>query len=123
MSGQSVLVDTNILIYLLRGHRTAAEILFDKKLFISFISEIELLSFRKASAQEQKLVDGILSDSRVIHSNSSIVQIAISFRREEGLKLPDAIIAATAAYLRVPLITADKKNLTIKNLEVIEYQP
>src|SRR5260221_11925471 len=122
MNRQGVIVNTNILISLLRGHRTAAGVLVDKKLFISFISEIELQSFRKASAQEQKLIDNILNDSRVIHSNSSIVQIAISFLKEEGLKLPDAIIAATAAHLRVPLIIADKRILNIKTFEVLEYQ-
>ena len=44
MSGKSVLVDTNILIYLLKGDRTAAELLSEKELYISFVSQIELSS-------------------------------------------------------------------------------
>ena len=37
------LVDTNILIYLLQGNRKIAELLSGKLIFISVITEIELL--------------------------------------------------------------------------------
>ena len=33
---------------------------------------------------------------------------AIDFRKQTGLKLPDCLIAATAAYLNMPLVTGDK---------------
>ena len=33
---------------------------------------------------------------------------AIDFRKQTGLKLPDCLIAATAAYLNKPLVTGDK---------------
>ncbi len=123
MSGQNVLVDTNSFIYLLRGHSTAAEILIHKSIFISFISEIEPLSFQKSTEREAKLIEDILQNSHVIHSNPFISKIATFSRRNEGLKLPDAIIAASAKYLQLPLITADKKILKIPNFESIEYQP
>jgi len=48
MSGQSVLVDTNLFIYLLKGYQTAAELLDGKDIYVSFITEIELSLIQKA---------------------------------------------------------------------------
>ena len=40
----------------------------------------------------------------------------INIRKTNNLKLPDAIIAATAHYLNIPLITADKGFKTIDDI-------
>lgn len=42
MNGNNLLVDTNIVIYLLSGDKTIADLLDKKKIYISFITEIEL---------------------------------------------------------------------------------
>jgi predicted nucleic acid-binding protein len=46
MNGNSVLLDTNIVLYLLNGDKILADILYRKKLYLSFINQLELLSFR-----------------------------------------------------------------------------
>ena len=43
MSGNSLLVDTNIALYLLAGDERVAELLHGRDLFLSFITELELL--------------------------------------------------------------------------------
>lgn len=43
MSGNSLLIDTNIALYLLNGDNTIAELLDGKDVYLSFISELELL--------------------------------------------------------------------------------
>ncbi len=40
--------------------------------------------------------------------------VAVDLRLRYKLKLPDAIIAATAAHLGIPLITADKSFAKLK---------
>ena len=35
------------------------------------------------------------------------------------MKLPDAVIAATALYLDIPILTADKDFAKIKNLDLL----
>ena len=50
MSGSRLFVDTNILLYFLQGDREVIEMIADKNLVISFITELELLSFPKLSA-------------------------------------------------------------------------
>jgi len=43
MNGNNVLLDTNIVLYLLNGEETLIPLLEEKNLFLSFISQLELL--------------------------------------------------------------------------------
>jgi predicted nucleic acid-binding protein len=43
MNGNSVLLDTNIVLYLLNGEETLIPVLEEQNLFLSFISQPELL--------------------------------------------------------------------------------
>lgn len=45
----------------------------------------------------------------------------ISIRTNSGLKIPDAIIASTSHYLKIPLVTADEQFKKLSNLELIYY--
>jgi hypothetical protein len=47
MSGNSLLIDTNIILYLLNGDKTLSKLLDGKKIFVSFISELEVLGFKQ----------------------------------------------------------------------------
>jgi len=40
--------------------------------------------------------------------NRRIKELTIELRRRLGLKVPDCLIAATALYLDLPLITSDR---------------
>ncbi len=44
---------------------------------------------------------------RISDVNPSIKQIAAALRRAHGMKLADALVAATALHLNIPLLTAD----------------
>ena len=46
MNGNKLFIDTNIILYLLNGDITLAEILNNKQIYISVITELELFSFR-----------------------------------------------------------------------------
>ena len=45
MDGDKLVLDTNILIYLFNGDRALAELLHLKDLYVSVITEMELLNF------------------------------------------------------------------------------
>jgi predicted nucleic acid-binding protein len=49
MNGNKVFVDTNIILYLLSGDITLAELLNGKQIYISFITQLELLSYSKST--------------------------------------------------------------------------
>ncbi|MDT0686871.1 type II toxin-antitoxin system VapC family toxin [Autumnicola psychrophila] len=121
MSGNKIFVDTNILLYFLNGEKEVIEILFEKEIIISFITELELLSFPELSPTSEKIIVSLLNNCSIKNISTRIKSLAIETRKNFGLKLPDAIIAATALDLNIPLITADKQFGRVDPLEVILY--
>ena len=121
MSGTNLLVDTNILLYLLNGDKIVTELLNSKKIFVSFITEIELLSFKKLPSQEIKIIRQLLSDCTLIDMNEEIKLKTIELKLNYNLKIPDAIIGATSFYLKIPLVTADKQFKRVENIDLIFY--
>lgn len=94
-----------------------------KEHFISEITEIELLGFHRLSTDDETVLNDYLSQVRIISLNASIKDIAIDIRRSYKLKTIDAIIAATAIYFDLPLITADKGFKKVIDLTVHLINP
>lgn len=122
MNGSRYLIDTNIAIYLLAGDKRIADILDQNQIYLSFISELELLSFKKLSEAEDIIIKEFLNDT-VIIDNKRIKDFVIDFRRERQFKLPDSIIVATAKFLNIPLLTADQQFKNINEPQIIIYTP
>ena len=122
MNGNKIFVDTNILIYFLQGDKDVVEMISDKEVVISFITELELLSLPKISDKSKKLIKELLKICLIIDINAEIKDLAIEFRKKLKIKLPDAIIAATAYFHQLPLLTADKQFKSIEELEVLIYE-
>jgi predicted nucleic acid-binding protein len=87
---------------------------------ISIITQIEVLGFNNPTEIEILLTQ-FIDDSLVITLNDDIVKTTISIRKKNRIKMPDAIIAATAIILDYALITrntADFKKLS--SLKIID---
>lgn len=123
MNGSSIFVDTNILLYFLKGDPDVIEMISDKNLVISFITELELLSFPKRSLDSEDTIKQLLNNCTIVDINSEIKELTIELRKKSKLKLPDSIIAASAFYSDLPLLIADKQFATIKDLNIIIYLP
>jgi len=122
MSGSKLFVDTNILLYFLNGDPEVIAMISDKDLVISFITELELQAFPKLSDDSQEIIKGLLKSCTIVDITPEIKDLTIEFRKKSKLKLPDAIVAATAFYFKLPLLTADKQFRTVDELEVIMYE-
>jgi predicted nucleic acid-binding protein len=61
----------------------------------------------------------VLTDCVVVDMNSEIKRVAIEIRQKYKIKTPDAIVAATAKYLQLHLLTADRDFKKIKDFELI----
>ena len=72
MNGNNFLLDTNAVLYLLNGDETLADFLFEKQLYISIITEIELLSYKKITAKEQKQIQGFINELEILNINQAI---------------------------------------------------
>jgi len=122
MSGSNIVADTNILLYLLSGDKTLAEILDQKQVYISFITELELLGYKGISKQEQQIIKTFLKECIVVDINSSIKEQTILIKQKYSIKLPGSIIAATSLFLNIPIISADKELQKIKEVNLIYYE-
>jgi predicted nucleic acid-binding protein len=118
MTGIDFLVDTNILIYL---HEAKPEVLafIDYSWSCSVISEMELLGTPNLSKTEKQKLQSLLNDCIIFSLDNDIKEIAIKIRQTKKVKLPDAIIAATAIHYNLPLVTADTGFKNISGLTVI----
>lgn len=122
MNGSSLLIDTNIALYLFNGDRTVASLLDGRNIYLSFISEIELLGFPGITSEQRVVAREFIADSIVVDLNDSIKKATIDLRVKYNLKIPDAIIAASALYLNLPLISADKVFEKISELQFVKYE-
>jgi predicted nucleic acid-binding protein len=111
MTGNSILADTNILIYFLQGNQDITDYLNGKDIYTSFISEMELLCFPGLDDTEIENLKRFLDSVKIIDINAIIKSKAINLRMTHKFKLPDSIVMATAGFLNIPLITADKQLL------------
>jgi predicted nucleic acid-binding protein len=122
MNGTDLLLDTNTILYFLSGDETISEFISGRKLFISIITELELLSYQKLTTKELKILNAFLSEIQIENINEEIKHTTIQLRRNTNLKLPDSIIAATAIALQLPLLSADKQLATVKGLDLILFE-
>ncbi len=67
-------------------------------------------------------VHRFLDRCELVEIHRSVQDLAVDLRLRYKLKIPDAIIAATAIHLGIPLITADKSLGKLKpEFEVVLY--
>ncbi|NIM12314.1 MAG: PIN domain-containing protein [Candidatus Aminicenantes bacterium] len=113
MSGHRVILDSNIIIYLSKG-LINIEDLFDKydEFFISIITYMEVMGFQFSNQEEKDIVKGLLNKFEMISINLEIAEIVISIRERKRIKLPDAIILATAKYKNCDLLTRNVRDFS-----------
>jgi predicted nucleic acid-binding protein len=108
--GITHLWDTNTVIYYLQQQfPKSAEDFIDNLLTtshpaISVITEIELLSWRTDNEKDLSLLKNFIQDSFVFDLEQLIKQKAAMLRKTTRMKLPDAIIGATAIVSDLKLI-------------------
>lgn len=110
------LVDTNSIIDYLdnRLPDNGAEFLNGIQINMSVITRMELLSWPRAAPNQLKILEDFIKQSIIFNLDESIIIMGIEIRRQYRVKLPDAIIAATAHVLNFTLLThntSDFKNI------------
>ena len=119
--GIRYLWDTNTAIYYLQKQLPiAAEKFIDDMLqqdlpIISAITEIELLCWKAATRKDEEVLHSFVNDSFVIELEQPIKLRTANIRKQYKIKLPDAIIAATALVYNLTLIT--RNSTDFKNIE------
>ncbi|MCE2741849.1 MAG: type II toxin-antitoxin system VapC family toxin [Sphingobacteriales bacterium] len=119
--------DTNIAIYFLQQQfPIAAEnfidsCLIESKPCFSAITEIELLCWKTASDYEINVIENFISECQVFELEKSVKIKTAQIRRVHKIKLPDAIIAATALVYDLILITRNTSDFKkIDGLKLVD---
>ncbi|MCU0470674.1 MAG: type II toxin-antitoxin system VapC family toxin [Arcicella sp.] len=119
--GKRYLIDTNVIIDFSENRLPLNAKLFvaeaiDNEPNISIINKIELLGFSLITSEIIEFTDS----ATIINLTEDIANQTIALRKERKIKLPDAIIAATALINSLTLISRNTKDFEgIEGLEFI----
>jgi predicted nucleic acid-binding protein len=95
--------------------------IIDEEINVSVISQIEVLSFDPDLDDNYSILVDFFETSSIFELNENIVSKTIQIRQKQKIKLPDAIIAATALTHDFTLVTHNTKDFkNIQELEVID---
>ncbi len=118
--------DTNTVIYYLQQQfPPAAEKFMDNLVnearpVISAITEIELFCWKSASEKDLEVLHHFIDDALVIELEQPIKYKTADIRKKHKIKLPDAIIAATALVYDLSLVSRNVSDLiNIDGLQLI----
>lgn len=116
--GQRYLIDTNAIIDYLAGLMPPAGLTFMDAVFdsgdiiISVITQIEVLGFQAPESYLLKC-QSLLEIAEIIPlADTAIIKQAIQVRRYAKIKLPDAVIAATALVHGLTIVSKNGKDFS-----------
>lgn len=124
--GLKYVLDTNICLYFLNqtlteeGFILVGSAMDHGEAALSVITQMELLGFAFRSVEEERITEQFVADLRPLPLSDLVVRQTIAIRKSRKIKLPDAIIAATALVHGCALVTRNVPDFSsIEGLEVI----
>jgi predicted nucleic acid-binding protein len=117
MGPNRYLIDTNIISKLFEGSlpAKAVELLADLSIneqYISIINRIELLSWKELKGNKLEDISAFIAEINELALSEDIVDRTIKIRKGMSIKLPDAIIAATAIVHDITLLSDNDKDFS-----------
>ncbi|CAA9303414.1 MAG: hypothetical protein AVDCRST_MAG56-5625 [uncultured Cytophagales bacterium] len=119
------MIDTNVIIDYLSGKYENTvlgwlDIQFERGVNISVINRIEALAFQFTDSEEHRLMHEFIAGSVVLPLNEHVADQTIRIRLANKVKLPDAIIAATALVFNMTLLPRNTSDFNkILDLKVL----
>jgi predicted nucleic acid-binding protein len=125
-----MLIDSDVLVWLTRGHIGAAQRLHAMSAWrISAVTYIELAQGCRNKADLARLKKGLAAhNAEIVPITPAISQRAVdlidALALSHGMRLADALIGATAIELQATLITANVKHFSaVEGLSVEAFLP
>ena len=117
MRGKRYLFDTNALVALLQGHTGLLALTQEADwLGVSVINVLEFLGFNGLSDTDRTLFLELVSRIEVVdlsYTDQTLIESIINLRQGRAIKLPDAIILASAASQDATLVTRDARLISL----------
>lgn len=106
-----MIFDTNVIIFISKNIIKVENLISpDIKPSISIITYIEALGYKFETTEDLLYMQQICSSCQLVNISDLIVLETINLRKKHRIKLPDAIIYATAIVENVPLLTNNTKD-------------
>ena len=121
-----LLLDTNVIIDFLKqedGAFDLSSMSLEHEFIISVITKLELLKYPDISPNEEQIINEFLQLFPVLSINTAIENETIAFSRSSRLKLPDAIIGATAIVYDAEIVTRDSHFLNCQYEKMHIWKP
>ena len=110
MNGNKAILDSNLIIFFSKGMIDLAKLssTYDK-FYVSIITYMEVYAYDFTIQSEKDLIDKFFDKVEIIEVNQSIADQTIIYRKNKTkkIKLPVAIILASAKYANADLLTDD----------------
>ncbi|MDR2233516.1 MAG: type II toxin-antitoxin system VapC family toxin [Tannerella sp.] len=121
MNGNSFLIDTNIIIYVSKDILLLEDFVRNEDaLHISSITYIEAMGFPFQNVDEEAKVVMCCNKFKRLFLTEEVERQTILIRKSNKIKLPDAIIAATAIVHNLTLITCNSADFKdIKGIKIL----
>jgi predicted nucleic acid-binding protein len=100
-----LLVDTDVLIDHLRGHRAFRA--RRDRIFYSVVTRCELFAGQEGDEEPVRRLLAVFAE---IELDRTVAEAAGRVRRSTGIPLPDAIIAASAIEFSMPVVTRNRRH-------------
>jgi predicted nucleic acid-binding protein len=120
--GERCLIDSNVIIDFCNGKVSENGRRFLERLApeISIVTNIELFATKNISVAAQELLARFVSIALVHPVTVDLIEATIEIRKEYRLKLPDAIIAATALVFDLVLLSRNTSDFSkVNGLQVV----
>ena len=115
----NIVLHTNALINYLEGYELEVDLVGDKQIVISEISEMEIQCNPNLISSDRSILKQFLKTLIVIPLHNQIKEKSIDIRLTTRMKLMDSIIASTAQVCGISLITSDEKFKSVKTITLI----
>jgi predicted nucleic acid-binding protein len=123
--GMNMLVDSNVIIDYVSNRipeksAKQLDIYFNSNFSVSIVSKIEVLGF-KTQEYELEQLESFIQLSSIVYIDEAVADKTIEIRRMKRIKLPDAIIAATALVQNCILLSHNTTDFNkIEGLQVLD---
>jgi predicted nucleic acid-binding protein len=123
--GMNMLVDSNVIIDYVSNRipeksAKQLDIYFNSNFSVSIISKIEVLGFNTQEFELEQL-ESFIQLSSIVYMDEAVADKTIEIRRMKRIKLPDAIIAATALVQNCILLSHNTTDFNkIEGLQVLD---
>lgn len=110
MSGNKAVLDTNVVIFISKQRIDIDKLLslYDE-FYVSIVTYMEVYGFEFENEEEKVLIDDFFEMVEIVSVSMPIAEKVVEYKKSKRrkIKLPDAIILATANFVKADLLSDD----------------